>query len=471
MSSSQRFCLRWNNHQSNLLSVFEQLLQDESFVDVTLAVEGLYLKAHKMVLSACSPYFQTLFVNNPDKHPIVFLKDVPYADMRSLLDFMYKGEVSVDQERLTAFLKVAESLRIKGLTEVNEESCNLPRITSSLLNSVPGNLADERLERHPSPHHFMGHKRPSSSPSPLQNLQHLHTRHMSPSYSGKRKRGRVQESVEKERHGGSGRSSPSSSVSGQHDLLVSGQDCISSSRSPDDSFSKDVGGKRIKDELEPTAGPSNQDSGQTYGNSQDADESGSGVNFGAGEDCSSGSWDASVHFLTAAACEVDDSGEDNNNTSPSEQRPLSKQELLEYVIQTDGSVICKWCGESVPSRTHWYRHKYRLHAVNLFRCGKCFVYFKTKKGYLGHINNSHKGGWKKWRDGPKDAPGEGSEGVVVTETVEPLKKQNWDAEQQSEEKLIADIIERVKREFEAQGGKGENNKAGYCRRRQVSSLQ
>lgn len=64
---------------------------------------------------------QSLFVGHPDRHPIVILKDVPYADMRSLLDFMYRGEVSVDQERLTAFLKVAESLRIKGLTEVNEE--------------------------------------------------------------------------------------------------------------------------------------------------------------------------------------------------------------------------------------------------------------------------------------------------------------------------------------------------------------
>lgn len=93
--SSQRFCLRWNNHQSNLLSVFDQLLHDESFVDVTLAVEGQLLKAHKMVLSACSPYFQALFINHPDKHPIVILKDVPYADMRSLLDFMYRGEVSV----------------------------------------------------------------------------------------------------------------------------------------------------------------------------------------------------------------------------------------------------------------------------------------------------------------------------------------------------------------------------------------
>ncbi|KAG4076101.1 hypothetical protein HA402_011447 [Bradysia odoriphaga] len=119
--ASQRFCLRWNNHQSNLLSVFDQLLHAETFTDVTLAVEGQYLKAHKMVLSACSPYFQALFVNHPEKHPIVILKDITYADMKSLLDFMYRGEVSVDQERLTAFLRVAESLRIKGLTEVNDE--------------------------------------------------------------------------------------------------------------------------------------------------------------------------------------------------------------------------------------------------------------------------------------------------------------------------------------------------------------
>jgi tramtrack len=74
-----------------------------------------------MVLSACSPYFQQLFINHPEKHPIVILRDIPYADMKSLLDFMYRGEVSVDQERLSAFLRVAESLRIKGLTEVNDD--------------------------------------------------------------------------------------------------------------------------------------------------------------------------------------------------------------------------------------------------------------------------------------------------------------------------------------------------------------
>lgn len=162
--ASQRFCLRWNNHQSNMLSVFDQLLHAETFTDVTLAVDGQLLKAHKIVLSACSPYFQALFVNHQEKHPIVILKDVPYADMKSLLDFMYRGEVSVDQERLTAFLKVAESLRIKGLTEVNEEKCDIPALTNSLIQqqqqtNVSANTPPPQLHRI---HSYMNQKRPSS---------------------------------------------------------------------------------------------------------------------------------------------------------------------------------------------------------------------------------------------------------------------------------------------------------------------
>ncbi|CAB3231362.1 unnamed protein product [Arctia plantaginis] len=158
--ATQRFCLRWNNHQSNMLSVFDQLLHAETFTDVTLAVDGQLLKAHKMVLSACSPYFQALFVNHQEKHPIVILKDVPYADMKSLLDFMYRGEVSVDQERLTAFLKVAESLRIKGLTEVNEEKCDIPALTNSLIQQQ-GNAHTPPPQLHRI-HPYMHQKRPAS---------------------------------------------------------------------------------------------------------------------------------------------------------------------------------------------------------------------------------------------------------------------------------------------------------------------
>lgn len=63
MDDDQQFCLRWNNHQSTLISVFDTLLENETLVDCTLAAEGKFLKAHKVVLSACSPYFAVSIIN------------------------------------------------------------------------------------------------------------------------------------------------------------------------------------------------------------------------------------------------------------------------------------------------------------------------------------------------------------------------------------------------------------------------
>lgn len=54
--ATEHFCLRWNNHQSTLVSVFDNLLESGTLVDCTLAADGRYLKAHKVVLSACSTY-------------------------------------------------------------------------------------------------------------------------------------------------------------------------------------------------------------------------------------------------------------------------------------------------------------------------------------------------------------------------------------------------------------------------------
>ncbi|XP_019761303.1 protein tramtrack, beta isoform isoform X1 [Dendroctonus ponderosae] len=114
--ASEQFSLCWDNFHKNMSSGMNALLEHEDLVDVTLAVEGRLLKAHKMVLSVCSPYFKELFKSNPCQHPIVFMKDVSYVAMSDLLQFMYQGEVQVSQDNLTTFIKTAEALQIKGLT-------------------------------------------------------------------------------------------------------------------------------------------------------------------------------------------------------------------------------------------------------------------------------------------------------------------------------------------------------------------
>lgn len=108
--SMQQFCLRWNNHQPNFISVFSNLLNNETLVDVTLAAEGRHLQAHKVVLSACSTYFQSLFTVNPCQHPIVILKDIKFADLKIMVDFMYYGEVNISQDQLPSIIKVRNIL-------------------------------------------------------------------------------------------------------------------------------------------------------------------------------------------------------------------------------------------------------------------------------------------------------------------------------------------------------------------------
>jgi len=132
----QQYCLKWNNHQNNMLRVFTRLLGQEQFTDCVLAAEGNKIKCHKLVLSACSSYFEHLFMNFADPGiQIVILKDTSYADIAAIIDFMYKGEINVSQDKLSSLLKTAENLKVKGLAEVSGESeKKTPAVSSPVVN-------------------------------------------------------------------------------------------------------------------------------------------------------------------------------------------------------------------------------------------------------------------------------------------------------------------------------------------------
>ncbi|XP_024867119.1 protein bric-a-brac 2-like isoform X3 [Temnothorax curvispinosus] len=133
----QQYSLRWNDFQASILSSVRQLRDVEDFVDVTLACDSCSFTAHKIVLSACSPYFRNLLKANPCPHPIVILKDVASSDMESLLRFMYHGEVHVGQEQLPAFLKTAQMLQVRGLADVNSGATKIPSSSAGNNGSAP----------------------------------------------------------------------------------------------------------------------------------------------------------------------------------------------------------------------------------------------------------------------------------------------------------------------------------------------
>ena len=117
---TEKFCLRWNDFETNISTAFRELREDKDFFDVTLACEDEQIQAHKVILSACSPFFKTILKKHSHAHPLLYLKGIQYADLVSVLNFMYHGEVNVAQEELNVFLSIAEDLKIKGLTQDGE---------------------------------------------------------------------------------------------------------------------------------------------------------------------------------------------------------------------------------------------------------------------------------------------------------------------------------------------------------------
>lgn len=104
--------------QASLLSSLPLLLDQSHLTDVTLIAEGRNIKAHRVVLSACSTFFSELFrtLDGP-LYPVVVLPGASFPSVVALLTFMYSGEVNVYEEQISTLLSLAETLGIKGLAD------------------------------------------------------------------------------------------------------------------------------------------------------------------------------------------------------------------------------------------------------------------------------------------------------------------------------------------------------------------
>ena len=151
--ASDQYRLKWNHHWTNIVGAFNTLLKTETFVDVTIVCDGQRLKAHRLVLSSCSPYFKQLLVDNPDKHPVVILKGVKYEHLKAIVYYIYNGKVKIDPEELPALISIANELKIRGLADrrLNESQIKVAAAKSLGLVEAEilkvNNIEDEESEK------------------------------------------------------------------------------------------------------------------------------------------------------------------------------------------------------------------------------------------------------------------------------------------------------------------------------------
>ena len=160
-----KISLAQNEFPQETLNVFKELLNDTHFTNVTLVTDGNnYIKAHKVILSAFSPIFKDILVNNPQDNPVIYLRGVAHQHLKAIIKYIYLGETKVSLESVTEFLNVASDLNIVGLgvdkmlnsnENKGKHSDENEYLTSAL--NLETEMSDEVFEeKHPtSPNHLM----------------------------------------------------------------------------------------------------------------------------------------------------------------------------------------------------------------------------------------------------------------------------------------------------------------------------
>jgi len=131
---AEKYSLNWQEFSDHLQLMFKDLYEKGIQSDLTLVCDDqTQLKAHKIVLRACSPVFQKIIDNNPSQHPLIYLRGIQSCETDSILQFMYLGEGKFYYERLGEFLKVAEDLEVKDINEGVEMLNNEEDVTEEIV--------------------------------------------------------------------------------------------------------------------------------------------------------------------------------------------------------------------------------------------------------------------------------------------------------------------------------------------------
>ena len=116
MTHQEKFCLKWNDFEPNISKTFSRLRTESQLVDVTLVGnDHQQVAAHKVVLSACSDVFKTIFHSNVQSNLVLYLDSMDTEEINLMMDYIYHGEVKIYQDNIERFLEIANKFKLEGL--------------------------------------------------------------------------------------------------------------------------------------------------------------------------------------------------------------------------------------------------------------------------------------------------------------------------------------------------------------------
>ena len=142
----EKYSLTWHTYSDHLKNMMKELMMNEDFSDVTLVTDDKkQIKANINILSACSPLFKDILKNEKNSNQIIYLRGIQFFEMESIMQFIYLGEATFNEERMNEFLSVAKTLEIKELCNAELETNDDPNNEPSP-SALTENLSEETAE-------------------------------------------------------------------------------------------------------------------------------------------------------------------------------------------------------------------------------------------------------------------------------------------------------------------------------------
>ena len=138
MPHQEKSIFSWHTYTDHLRDMLKEMMASNDFADVTLVCDDKKeIKAHRNILSACSPVFKNMLkIDQQSNHPVIYLRGIQHLEMESILKFVYLGETSIHQDSLTEFIQTAKLLEIREFDKSVEESRGLDQMIDNRLDDI-----------------------------------------------------------------------------------------------------------------------------------------------------------------------------------------------------------------------------------------------------------------------------------------------------------------------------------------------